>query len=147
MFISDRFLPDRSVSIIAQRYWRLCLLIYRGHGIFIHQNGSFQEPPRMPNGIDDFDEYAISTTLKPVKQPVSFGLYRWSMEEDILLLKAVPLMGRMFAEIGKRFIPYRDRGALRKRYQVLERRVKGAMKRDKKMNKDRKSTRLNSSHP
>ncbi len=93
----------------------------------------------MPNGIDDFDEYAISTTLKPVKQPVSFGLYRWSMEEDILLLKAVPLMGRMFAEIGKRFIPYRDRGALRKRYQVLERRVKGAMKRDKKMNNDIKS--------
>ncbi len=133
MFISDRFLPDRSVSIIAQRYWRLCLLIYRGHGIYIDQSGNFKEPPQLTNGIDDFDEYAITQALKPVKQPVAFGLYRWSMEEDLLLLKAVPLMGRMFAEIGKRFIPYRDRGALRKRYQVLERRVKGAIKRDKKI--------------
>ena len=133
MFISDRFLPDRSVSIIAQRYWRLCLLIYRGHNIYIDHNGSFKKPPVLPNGADDFDERAIAQTLKPVKQPVAFGLYRWSMEEDILLLKAVPLMGRLFAEIGKRFIPYRDRGALRKRYQVLERRVKGAMKRDKKL--------------
>ena len=70
--------------------------------------------------------------MKPVTKPAVFGLYRWSMEEDILLLKAVPLMGRMFAEIGKRFIPYRDRGALRKRYQVLERRVKSVVKRDKK---------------
>jgi len=132
IFISDRFLPDRSVSIIAQRYWRLCLLIYRGHGIHVDQTGNFTEPAVLPNGIDDFDEEAILRTLNQVQKPIVFGLYRWSMEEDIMLLKAVPLMGRMFAEIGKRFVPHRDRGALRKRYQVLERRVKGATKRDKK---------------
>mmetsp|Transcript_11674 Transcript_11674/g.17057 ORF Transcript_11674/g.17057 Transcript_11674/m.17057 type:complete len:1354 (+) Transcript_11674:448-4509(+) len=132
MFISDRFLPDRSISIIAQRYWRLCFLIYKGHGIYIDDKGNFIEPPLHLNGIDDFDEAAIQTTLTQVKRPGVFGLYRWSMEEDVMLLKAVPLMGRMFAEIGKRFVSHRDRGALRKRYQVLERRVKGAIKRDKK---------------
>jgi len=131
VFISDRFLPDRSVSVVAQRYWRLCLLIYRGHGVQIDPNGKLQEQ-NLPNGIDDLDERAVQRALKPVTKPTVYGLYRWTMEEDLLLLKAVPIMGRMFAEIGKRFIPYRDRGALRKRYQVLERRVKGAMKRDKK---------------
>jgi hypothetical protein len=131
VFISDRFLPDRSVSVIAQRYWRLCLLIYKGHGVQIDPNGKLQER-NLPNGIEDLDERAVQRALKPVKKPTVYGLYRWTMEEDLLLLKAVPIMGRMFAEIGKRFIPYRDRGALRKRYQVLERRVKGAMKRDKK---------------
>ncbi len=132
MFISDRFLPDRSISSISQRYWRLCFLIYKGHGIYIDDEGNFTEPPPLLNGIDDFDELKIQRTLTQVKQPGVFGLYRWSMEEDVMLLKAVPLMGRMFAEIGKRFISHRDRGALRKRYQVLERRVKGAIKRDKK---------------
>jgi len=131
VFISDRFLPDRTVSTIAQRYWRLCLLIYKGNGIDIDHQGKLQER-NTPNGIEDLDEKAIKAALKPVQKPGVYGLYRWSMEEDLLLLKSVPLMGRMFAEIGKRFIPYRDRGALRKRYQVLERRVKGAMKRDKK---------------
>jgi hypothetical protein len=131
VFISDRFLPDRTVSTIAQRYWRLCLLIYKGHSIDIDEKGTLQERST-PNGVEDLDEKAIKAALKPVQKPGVYGLYRWSMEEDLLLLKAVPLMGRMFSEIGKRFIPYRNRGALRKRYQVLERRVKGAMKRDKK---------------
>ena len=107
------------------------MLIYKGHSIDIDRNGKLQERST-PNGVEDLDEKAIKAALKPVQKPGVYGLYRWSMEEDLLLLKAVPLMGRLFAEIGKRFIPYRNRGALRKRYQVLERRVKGAMKRDKK---------------
>ncbi len=130
--ISDRYLPDRSVSSISQRYWRLCLLIYKGQGIAITAKGELEPPPKHLKGVEDFDEELIARSLKPVARPIQYGLYRWSMEEDIMLLKAVPLMGRMFAEIAKRLIPHRDRGALRKRYQVLERRVKGALKRDKK---------------
>lgn len=150
LLISDRFLPDRTISQISQRYWRLCLLIYKSNGIFIDNKGNFLEPPRAINGPEDFDENKVRSIMRPVKKPDVIGLYRWSMEEDLCLLKAVPLMGRFFAEIGKRFIPYRDRGALRKRYQVLERRVKGAVKRDKKLladlikkNKSSKSTNKN----
>lgn len=95
-----------------------------------------QPPPEDVKGADDLNESLIAKMLKPVAKPTQCGLYRWSMEEDILLLKAVPLMGRMYAEISKRFISHRNRGALRKRYQVLERRVKGAMKRDKKSSND-----------
>lgn len=112
------------------------MLIYKGQGIAINKEGGLLAPPKHLRGIDDFDEKLIARTLNPVQKPIEYGLYRWSMEEDIMLLKAVPLMGRMFAEIVKRFIPHRDRGALRKRYQVLERRVKGAMKRDKKSSND-----------
>mmetsp|Transcript_56845 Transcript_56845/g.84564 ORF Transcript_56845/g.84564 Transcript_56845/m.84564 type:complete len:706 (-) Transcript_56845:565-2682(-) len=61
-----------------------------------------------------------------------FNVHRWSLEEDITLLKAVPLMGHMWAEVSSRLIPHRDRGHLRKRYQVLERRVKATLKREKK---------------
>jgi hypothetical protein len=136
LLVSDRFLPDRTISQISQRYWRLCLLIYKSNGIYIDNKGNFLEPPRTINGPEDFDENKVRSILRPVKKPDVIGLYRWSMEEDLCLLKAVPLMGRFFAEIGKRFIPYRDRGALRKRYQVLERRVKGAVKRDKKLMAD-----------
>lgn len=120
------------MSSISQRYWRLCLLIYKGQGIVIDDKGDLKTPPAHPGGVSDFDEEKIARMLKPVPKPIEFGLYRWSLEEDIMLLKAVPIMGRMFSEIVKRFIPHRDRGALRKRYQVLERRVKGALKRDKK---------------
>ncbi len=112
------------------------MLIYKGQGISINDKGELQAPPSNLRTVEDLDEELISKTLKPVQRPIEFGLYRWSMEEDIMLLKAVPLMGRMYAEIGKRFIPHRDRGALRKRYQVLERRVKGALKRDKKSTND-----------
>jgi len=134
--ISDRYLPDRTISSISQRYWRLCLLIYKGQGIAINEKGELKTPPKHLKGVEDFNEELIAQSLKPVPKPMQYGLYRWSMEEDIMLLKAVPLMGRMFAEIAKRLIPHRDRGALRKRYQVLERRVKGALKRDKKSTND-----------
>lgn len=134
--ISDRYLPDRTISSISQRYWRLCLLIYKGQGIAIDSKGELKMPTKTVKSVDDFDEALIAKTLKPVAKPIEYGLYRWSMEEDIMLLKAVPLMGRLFAEIAKRLIPHRDRGALRKRYQVLERRVKGALKRDKKSSSD-----------
>lgn len=124
------------MSSISQRYWRLCLLIYKGQGIVIDDKGDLEAPSDNLKGIEDYDEELISMTLKRVAKPIECGLYRWSMEEDIMLLKSVPLMGRMFSEIKKRFIPHRDRGALRKRYQVLERRVKTALKRDKKSAND-----------
>jgi len=134
VLISDRFLPDRSAGgAVSHRYLKVCLLIYRGHGVHIDKNGHFDPPRELLNGIKDLDEEEIdSYQLNTVRRPLVMGLHRWTIEEDIMLLKTVPLMGRMYAEIGKRFIPYRDRGALRKRYQTLERRVRGVMKRDKK---------------
>jgi hypothetical protein len=130
--ISDRYLPDRNASNISQRYWRLCLLIYRGNNVCIDGEGNLKEAPKYENGADDFDEKLIAENLFPVTPPITYNLYRWSLQEDLMLLKAVPIMGKMFAEIKKRFIPHRDRGALRKRYQVLERRVKGTLRKEKK---------------
>ena len=69
-----------------------------------------------------------------MEEPYKYNVHRWSLVEDITILKSVPLMGRMWAEITNRLIKHRNRGHIRKRYQVLERRVKGAIKRDKKIN-------------
>ena len=132
LMLSDRFLPDRSVSAISQRYSRLCLLIYRAAGVRIGANGDLDPPPKHPNGAEDFDTEAISK-IPPVEPPARFNVHRWSLDEDITLLKAVPIMGYMWAEIGNRLVKHRDRGHLRKRYQVLERRVKATVKREKKM--------------
>mmetsp|Transcript_66425 Transcript_66425/g.98456 ORF Transcript_66425/g.98456 Transcript_66425/m.98456 type:complete len:1143 (-) Transcript_66425:222-3650(-) len=129
--ISNRFLPDRSATVISHRYSTLCLLIYAANGVIIDDEGNLETPPDHPNGISDFDEVAISK-LHPVAAPTLCDVHRWSLNEDITLLKAVPLMGRMYAEVRSRLIPHRDRGHLRKRYQVLERRVKAAVKREKK---------------
>ena len=134
LMISDRFLPDRIVSSISQRYSRLCLLIYRAAGVKIGSDGDLDPPPKHPNGAEDFDLEAISK-VPPVEPPARFNVHRWSLEEDITILKAVPLMGYLWAEIGNRLIKHRERGHLRKRYQVLERRVKAAVKREKKMEK------------
>jgi len=130
--VSHRFLPDRSISTVANRYWRLCYFIYRANEVAIDERGNLATPPNYICGIADYDEKAIVDTLKPVKPPALYNIYRWSLEEDIAILKSVPLMGRYFAEISKRFLKHRDRGALRKRYQVLERRVKGSVNREKK---------------
>eukprot|EP00978_Attheya_sp_CCMP212_P007947 scaffold18479_cov47-Attheya_sp.AAC.1 len=131
LHISDRFLPDRSVNIISQRYARLCLLIYKAAGIEIDEEGNLAPPPKHPDGVENFDEEAISK-LKPCGPPARFNVHRWSLEEDITLLKAVPLMGHMWAEVSTRLIAHRERGHLRKRYQVLERRVKGTVRREKR---------------
>ena len=134
LMISDRFLPDRPVSAISQRYSRLCLLLYRAAGINIGPNGDLDPPPKHPNGAEDLDLDAISK-IPPVEAPARFSVHRWSLDEDITILKAVPLTGYLWAEIGNRLIRHRDRGHLRKRYQVLERRVKAAVKRESKTTK------------
>ena len=134
LMISDRFLPDRPVSAISQRYSRLCLLLYRAAGINIGPNGDLDPPPKHPKGAEDLDLEAISK-IPPVEAPARFSVHRWSLDEDITILKAVPLMGYLWAEIGNRLIRHRDRGHLRKRYQVLERRVKAAVKRESKTTK------------
>jgi len=73
--------------------------------------------------------------LTPVSAPAKFNVNRWSFEEDILLLKAVPILGRSWAEINSKWIKHRTRGHLRKRYQVLERRIKAGVKREASDNK------------
>jgi len=129
LLISDRFLPDRSVSIISQRYSRLCYLFYKARGVHIDSQGNLPTPPVIVD--DNFDEKSISN-LNLVKAPLTYDVHRWSLEEDLTLLKSVPIFGNNWAVIRCRLIPHRDRGHLRKRYQVLERRIKRTFKREKK---------------
>jgi hypothetical protein len=128
--ISDRYLPERSVNTISQRYSKLCLMLYKAHGVKIDDSGNLVEPPKFES-IDDVDE-ALLATLHQVPPPAILNVHRWSLEEDLVLLKAVSIMGSMWAELRARFIPHRDRGHLRKRYQVLERRVKATATRASK---------------
>ena len=123
-------MPDRSVNIISQRYSKLCLLIYKAQGVKIDEQGNLETPPRFEK-VDQLDEEAISK-LKRASPPAILNVHRWSIEEDVTLLKAVPLLGNQWAELSTRLIPHRDRGHLRKRYQVLERRVKATVTRSKR---------------
>jgi len=129
ILIADRYLPDRSVNSISQRYSKLCLLLYKAHGIQIDPKGNLEKPPKLES-VDDIDEEKVrALKLTTVEPPAILNVHRWSFEEDLTLLKAVPLMGHMWAELGARLMPHRDRGHLRKRYQVLERRVKATVAR------------------
>jgi hypothetical protein len=132
ILIADRYLPDRSVNIISQRYSKLCVMLYKAHGIDIDSKGDLEEPPKLES-VDDIDEIRVKELeLGTVEPPAILNVHRWSLEEDLTLLKAVPIMGHMWAELGARLIPHRDRGHLRKRYQVLERRVKATVVRSSK---------------
>ena len=77
-------------------------------------------------------EARAKIVLTKVPLPEKFNVHRWSLLEDITILKAVPIMGRMWAELANGWISHRDRGHLRKRYQVLERRCKGTVRKEKK---------------
>jgi hypothetical protein len=81
--------------------------------------------------VDKLDEAALKA-LKKVDPPAILNVHRWSIEEDLCLLRAVPVLGHMWAELSTRLVPHRDRGHLRKRYQVLERRVKATVTRANK---------------
>jgi hypothetical protein len=132
ILIADRYLPDRSVNIISQRYSKLCVMLYKAHDIHIDSKGNLLEPPKLES-VDDIDNSKVTELgLKAVDPPAILNVHRWSLEEDLTLLKAVPIMGHMWAELGARLIPHRDRGHLRKRYQVLERRVKATVVRSAK---------------
>jgi hypothetical protein len=132
LLISDRYLPDRSVNIISQRYSKLCVMLYKARGVYMDDQGNLAQPPKLES-VDDIDEDMVKKAgLVTVDPPAILNVHRWSLEEDVALLKAVPIMGHMWAELGARLIPHRDRGHLRKRYQVLERRVKTTIMRDKK---------------
>jgi hypothetical protein len=130
VLLGDRFLPDRSVNIISQRYSKLCLLLYKANGILINDKGMLETPPKMES-VDDVDE-AVAAKLEKVSPPAVLNVHRWSMEEDLTMLKAVPVFGTMWAEIAARYLPHRDRGHIRKRYLVLQRRIKATVTREKK---------------
>lgn len=135
MLVSDRFLPDRAVNSISQRYHRLCFLIYKSNGIFIDDEGKLAPLPTFKKGsLIAEDEAALRTQeaiakIKPPAPPSTMNVHRWTIEEDVAILKAVPMMGNQWAEITHHILPHRDRGHIRKRYQVLERRIpKGTMR-------------------
>ena len=110
-------------------------MLYKAHGISIDaRTGALVPPPKLESVDDIDDEQVKKLGLVKVAPPAILNVHRWSLEEDLTLLKAVPIMGHMWAELGARLIPHRDRGHLRKRYQVLERRVKATVTRSAKNN-------------
>ncbi len=119
--VSDRFLPDRVFNSISQRYNKLCFLIYKANGIEIDDKGKLPPIPTFAKGATY--DVAKAETLKPAHAPTTMNVHRWTLEEDIAILKATPIMGNFWAEIGTRLLPHRDRGHIRKRFQVLQRRI------------------------
>jgi hypothetical protein len=117
-------------------------MLYQAHGIKIDENGDLDVPPKVES-VDKVDESALAT-LRKVDPPAILNVHRWSIEEDLTLLRAVPILGHMWAELSTRLMPHRDRGHLRKRYQVLERRVKATVTRAQK-EQPRSNTNSNSS--
>ena len=127
VLVSDRFLPDRQVNHISQRYNRLCFLIYKANGVSINDKGELPPLPKTGKSGNYNEEKANEIT--PAEAPTTMNVHRWSLEEDLVILKAVPVFGSCWADISSRLIPHRDRGHIRKRYQVLERRIpKGVCK-------------------
>lgn len=121
VLVSDRFLPDRQVNQIAQRYNRLCFLIYKANGVSIGDKGELPPMPKIgKNGIYDEEK---ANEIKPVEAPTTMNVHRWTLEEDLAILKAVPVFGSCWADISSKIMPHRDRGHIRKRFQVLERRM------------------------
>lgn len=132
VLIADRFLPDRSHTLVSQRHSTLIKTIFQQNGIYIDDNkGCLATPPDYKEGIPVSVQKKMKI-LRPVQPPAIFNVHRWTIEEDIMLLKAVSIMGRSFAEVSNSFMPHRDRGHLRKRYQVLERKIKAVVKKSKK---------------
>ncbi len=127
VLVSDRFLPDRQVNHIAQRYNRLCFLIFKANGASIGDKGELPPMPKIGKNGTYNEEKA--NEIKPVEAPTTMNVHRWTLEEDLAILKAVPIMGTSWADISSKIMPHRDRGHIRKRYQVLERRMpKGVCK-------------------
>lgn len=121
VLVSDRFLPDRPVNQIAQRYNRLCFLIYKASGISIGDKGELPPLPKLSKNGTYNEEKA--NEIPPAAAPTTMNVHRWTLEEDLAILRAVPIMGNSWADISSKFMPHRDRGHIRKRYQVLERRI------------------------
>ncbi|KAL3794957.1 hypothetical protein HJC23_004334 [Cyclotella cryptica] len=112
VLVSDRFLPDRPVNNISQRYHRLCFLIYKSNGIYIDDEGKLAPLPSFKKGcvVSEEDDAAERTMeavskIKPPAPPTTMNVHRWTMEEDIAILKAVPMMGNQWAEICNHIIP------------------------------------------
>jgi len=134
MLLAERYLPDRSVHVISQRYAKLCSMLYESKGIkILNDTGNepcFETPPKL-DSVDDVDE-TKAKDLKKISAPAVLNVHRWSLAEDLTILKAVPIYGTMWAEIAARYLPHRDRGHIRKRYLVLERRVKSVLTKEKR---------------
>ncbi|KAL7537491.1 hypothetical protein ACHAXR_008691, partial [Thalassiosira sp. AJA248-18] len=129
--VSDRFLPDRVVNSISQRYNKLCFMIYRANGIHIDDKGKLPPIPTFAKGA--MYDVAKVNQIRSTRAPTTMNVHRWTLEEDIAILKAVPVMGNAWAEICTKLMPHRDRGHIRKRFQVLQRRIpKGVTKMNSK---------------
>lgn len=106
-------------------------MLYRANGVLIDDEGNLETPPKYDN-VDDVDEKQ-ALKLRRVEAPAILNVHRWSLQEDLTTLKAVPIYGTMWAEISSKYLPHRDRGHIRKRYLVLQRRIKSAVSRERRI--------------
>lgn len=70
-------------------------MLYKANGIKIDSDGNLEPPPKY-ECVEDIPDETLRK-LKPVGPPTVFNVHRWSLEEDLTLLKAVPRMGHMWA--------------------------------------------------
>jgi hypothetical protein len=70
-------------------------MLYKANGVNIDANGNLDIAPSYES-FDDIPQSSLKK-LKPVDAPTVFNVHRWSLEEDLTLLKAVPKMGHMWA--------------------------------------------------
>lgn len=133
--ISDRFLPDRNDQIISQRHAKLSVLIFKANGVVIDAQGKLPPPPKY-RSIDEVDGRQLSR-IPRVDPPAILNVHRWSIAEDLTILRAVPILGTMWAELSNRLLPHRDRAHIRKRYEVLERRIKASVNREANLRRKR----------
>jgi hypothetical protein len=108
--ISHRFMPDRGINLISQRFGRLCVLLYEANGIHVSTEGNLDSPKAIHKDVSD---YSCISHINPAPAPAFMNVLRWSIDEDIAILKAVPILGHSWAEIASRLIPHRERGKLR----------------------------------
>jgi hypothetical protein len=113
--ICDRYLPDRAAARISNRYADICYMTYLTRGILVDDQGHLAAPPKY-NKASEIDDAKAAALLR-VEAPLMYDVNRWSLEEDIAILQAVPIFGFMWAELRSRLIPHRHRSHLRKRYQ------------------------------
>ena len=76
---------------------------------------------------NQLSEFAIDS-LSPINTSIDDTSAIWTMEEDVELWYCVHVSGRNFAEISKSVLPHFCRKEVRKRYLILERRHKTALK-------------------
>ena len=115
------------MTTISQRYVKLCYLIYKANGVETDEQGKVSDGRTARSGPPALFSTKLRARqiagIRPARPPTAMNVHRWTLEEDVTILRAVPAVGNQWADIATLLLPHRDRGHIRKRFQVLQRRV------------------------